>query len=70
MTKLTNFINNGINIQMPDVIKVHRVGKYNTNRKLPLRVVFKDNFERNNVIINASNLKEAEEFYLKNILYG
>ena len=63
-TKLSNLINNCIKIQMPDIIKVHRVGKYNTNRKvhIPLRVVFKDKFERNKVVRNASNLKEAEEF--------
>ena len=47
------------------MIKVHRIGKYNTNRRVsrPLRVVFQDKFERNKVVRNASNLKEAEEFY-------
>ena len=35
MTKLSNLVNNGIKIQMSDIIKVHRVGKYNTNRKVP-----------------------------------
>ena len=63
MTKLSNLKKNGIKIQMPDMIKLHRVGKYNTNRKVPrpLRIVFKDKFERNKVVRNASNLKEAEE---------
>ena len=71
MAKLSNLINNGIKIQIPDMIKVHRIGKYNTNRRVPrpLRVVFQDKFERNKVIRNASNLKEAEEFYLK-MLYN
>ena len=42
MVKLSNLINNGIKIQMPDMIKVHRIGKYNINRRVPrpLRVVF------------------------------
>ena len=44
MVKLSNLLNNGIKIQMPDMIKVHRIGKYNTNRRVsrPLRVVFQD----------------------------
>ena len=56
--KLSNLITNGIKIQMPDMIKVHRIGKYNTNRRVPrpLRVVFQDKFERNKVVRNASNL--------------
>ena len=64
MVKLSNLINNGIKIQMPDMIKVYRIGKYNTNRRVP-RVVFQDKFERNKVVRNASNLKEAEKFYKK-----
>ena len=28
MAKISNFINNGIKIQTPDMIKVHRIGKY------------------------------------------
>ena len=60
-------IKNGIKIQMPDMIKVHRIGKYNTNRRVPepLRVVIQDKFERNRFVRNASNLKEAEEFFFK-----
>ena len=50
---------------MPDMTKVHIVEKYNTNR----RVECHDNFERNKVVINASNLKKAEEFHLK-MLYN
>ena len=70
MAKLSNLINNGIKIQMPDMIKVHRIEKYNTNRRVPrpLRVVFQNKFERNKVVRNASNLKEAEEFYLKKVI--
>ena len=62
MAKVSNLINNGIKIQMPDMIKVHRIGKYNTNRKVrrPLRLVFQDKFERNKVARNARNLKEAD----------
>ena len=71
MAKPSNLINNGIKIQMPDMIKVHRIEKYNTNRRVPrpLRVIFQDKFERNKVVRNASNLKETEEFYLK-MLYN
>ena len=52
---------------MPDMIKVHRVRKYNTNRRVPrpFKVVFQDKFERNKDVRNASNLKEAEELYKK-----
>ena len=48
MAKLSNLINNGIKIQMPDMIKVHRIGKYNTNRRVPrpLRVVFQDTLKK------------------------
>ena len=53
MDKLSNLTNNGIKIQMPDMIKVHRIGKYNTNRRVPR---FQDKFERNKVVRNASNL--------------
>ena len=62
MAKVSNLINNGIKIQMPDMIKVHRIGKYNTNRRVrrPLRLVFQDKFERNKVARNARNLKEAD----------
>ena len=54
---------------MPDMIKVHIIGKYNTNGRVsrPLRVVFQDKFEKNKVVKNASNIKEAEEFY-KNVI--
>ena len=47
---------------MPDSIKVHIFGKYNTNRKVPspLSVIFKDKFERNKVIKNAINLKKTK----------
>ena len=31
MAKLSNLMNNGFKIQMPDMIKVHRYGKYNNN---------------------------------------
>ena len=67
MAKLSNLIKNGIKIQIPYMIKVHRIGKYYANRRVPrpLRVVFQDKFERNNVVRNASNLKEAEELYTK-----
>ena len=66
MAKLSYVINNGIKIQMPDMIKVHIIGKYNTNRRvpIPLRVVFQNKFERKKVVRNDSNLKEAEEFYI------
>ena len=71
MAKLSNLINNGIKIQMPDMIKVHIIGKYNTNRRVarPLSVVFQDKFERNMVVRNASNFKEVEDF-TKKMLYN
>ena len=53
MDKLSNLTNNGIKIQMSDMIKVHRIGKYNTNRRVPR---FQDKFERNKVVRNAINL--------------
>ena len=67
MAKLSNLIKNGFKINMPDMIKMHRIGKYNTNRRvsITLKVVFQDKFERNKVVRNASNLKEAEEFCKK-----
>ena len=48
MTKLSNLINNGIKIQMPDIIIT----------------ICKHKFERNNAVINASNLKEAKKCYI------
>ena len=47
---------------------MHRVGKYNTNRKVPrlLRVVFKDKFERIKVVRNMqATLRKQRYFILK-----
>ena len=41
MAKISNLIKNGIKIQMPDMIKVHIIGKYITNRRVP-RPLYKD----------------------------
>ena len=48
------------------MIKVHRIGKYNTNRRVPrpLRVVFQDKFERNKVVRNASNLNSQRSGHI------
>ena len=71
MAKISNLIKNGVKIRMPDMIKVPRIGKYNTNRRVPrpLRVVFQDKFDRNKVVRNASNLKDSHAIRLlkKNI---
>ena len=48
MAKLSNLIKNGIKIQIPGMIKVYRIGNYNTNRRVPrpLRLVFQDKFPK------------------------
>ena len=63
--KVTNLINNGVKIQMPEIKKIQRIGKYNPDRNFPrpIRVTFLDKFNKNKVLRNASNLKKAEDKY-------
>ena len=64
-TKISELIKEGIQIPMPEISNIQRLGKYDSKRSLPrpIRVIFKDKLERNKVIRNASNLKEADDKY-------
>ena len=66
MNKLSELLEKGMKIQMPEISKIHRIGKYNPDNKVKYRqikVVFTDNITRDKVIRNASNLKQADDKY-------
>ena len=53
-------------IQMPEIRKIQRIGKYkpdNRGKHRQIKVVFKDNITRDKVLRNASNLKQADDKY-------
>ena len=56
MNKLSQLLEEGVKIQMPEIIKIHRIGKYNPDNKRKYRqikVVLKDNITRNKVLRNV-----------------
>ena len=64
MNKLSELLEEGMKIQMPEISKIHRIGKYkpdNRGKYLQIKVVFKDNITRDKVLRNASNLKQADD---------
>ena len=66
MNKLSELLEEGVKIQMPEITKIHRIGKYNpdnTGTYRQIKVVFKDNITRDKVLRNASNLKQADDKY-------
>ena len=66
MNKLSELLEEGVKIQMPEITKIHRIGKYNSDDKgkhRQIKVVFKDNITRDKVLRNASNLKQADDKY-------
>ena len=66
VNKLSELLEEGVKIQMPEITKIHRIGKYNPDNKRKYRqikVVFKDNITRDNVLRSASNLKQADDKY-------
>ena len=66
MNKLSELLEEGVKIQMPEITKIHRIGKYNPDNNgkyRQIKVVFKDNITRDKVLRNASNLKQADDKY-------
>ena len=66
MNKLSELMEEGVKIQMPEITKIHRIGKYNPDNNgkyRQIKVVFKDNITRYKVLRNASNLKQADDKY-------
>ena len=53
-------------IQIPEITKIHIIGKYNPDNKgkhRQIKLVFKDNITIDNMLRNASNLKQADDKY-------
>ena len=67
MEKVKNMITDGMKIQMPIIEKIQRLGRYNPDKATyrPIRIIFKERSDRNKMVRNASNLKEADEKYKK-----
>ena len=66
MNKLSELLEEGVKIQMPEITTIHRIGKYNPDNKgkhNQIKVAFKDNITRDKVLRNASNLKQADDKY-------
>ena len=61
--KVESLIRDGVQISIPIIEKIQRLGKYNPDRKSarPMRVVFKDKLGKDKVLRNASNLKQADD---------
>ena len=62
--KVELLITDGMNITLPKIEKVYRLGKYSIEKKSPrpMRVVFKEKIE-DRVLRNAPNLKTADDVY-------
>ena len=59
MIKPSELLEEGMKIQMPEISKIHRIGKYKTDNRgkyEQIKVMFKDNIIRDKVLRNASNL--------------
>ena len=66
MNKLSELLEEGVKIQMPEITKIHRIGKYNPDNKgkhRQIKVVLKDNITKDKVLRNTSNLKQADDKY-------
>ena len=63
--KVELLITDGMNITLPKIGKVYRLGKYSIEKKSPrpMRVVFKEKIEKDRVLRNAPNLKTADDVY-------
>ena len=66
MNKLSELVEEGMKIQMPEISRIQRNGKYkpdNRGTHRQIKVVFKDNITRDKVLRNASNLKQTDDKY-------
>ena len=63
--KVTTLIEEGVKIKMPKIEKILRLGAYNENRKTPrlIKVVFSDKYERDRLLRNVQNLRQADKMY-------
>ena len=63
--KVERLITEVMNITLPKIEKVYRLGKYSIEKKSPrpMRVVFKEKIEKDRVLRNAPNLKTADDVY-------
>ena len=66
MNKLSELLEEGMKIQLPEIRKIQRIGKYkpdNRGKLWQIKAVFQDNITRDEVLRNASNLKQADDKY-------
>ena len=67
MEKIEKLITDGIKISMTKIEQIQRIGKLNENLKEntngAIRVIFIDKLDRDKILRNKSNLKEADIMY-------
>ena len=63
-----DFITQGIQIRSLEIKSIHRIGKFNSDKKdraRPLKVVFQEKLAVAKIFKNVSNLKEADQISLQ-----
>ena len=66
MQKLEHLITDGMKLSMPKIEKLQRIGKFNEEngqRNRAIRVIFTDKFDRDKILRNKSNLRQADDKY-------
>ena len=67
MEKIEKLITDGIKIPMPKIERIQRIGKFNENPRentnRAIKVIFMDKLDRDKILRNKSNLKEADIMY-------
>ena len=67
MEKIEKLITDGIKIPMTKIEQIQRIGKLNENLREntngAIRVIFIDKLDRDKILHNKSNLKEADIMY-------
>ena len=67
LEKLENLITDGMKLPMPKIEKIQRIGRFNeangqrNNRSM--RVIFKDKLDRDKILRNKANLRQADHKY-------
>ena len=67
MEKIEKLITDGIKIPMPKIERIQRIGKFNENPRentnRAIKVIFMDKLDRDKILRNKSNLKDADIMY-------
>ena len=66
LEKLENLITDGMKVPMPKIEKIQRIGKFNEadgQRNRSMRVIFTDKLDRDKILRNKANLRQADHKY-------